>query len=107
MKLQESYDNINKKQKFLLYNAAILTFIYSLILIEENEDTFGLTLLFLDFIYLNILLFLELKHFTFTKNKLINLFKIIKTVLFYLFLILILLVCLAISIVAITGIDLF
>ncbi len=107
MKLQEYFDNINKKQKFLLYSAAVLTFIFSLILIEENEDTLGITILFLDFIYLNVILFLELRHFTLTKNKLINLFKIVKTVLFYLFLIIFILGFLGISIVAITGIDLF
>lgn len=107
MRLQESFDSINKKQKMLLYTAAILMFIFSLVLIEEREETFGLILLFLDFIYLNIILFFELAHFTLNKNKLINILKTIKTVLFYLFLILFLLGFLVISFVAITGSDLF
>ena len=64
MKLQEYFDNINKKQKFLLYSAAVLTFIFSLILIEENEDTLGITILFLDFIYLNVITISRIKAFS-------------------------------------------
>ena len=103
MNIQEKFDDITKIQKLLLYNISFLLFIFSFIFLGENEEEIGYTILLLGFIYLDILLFFEFKHFNIKNITLIKRFKSIGQIVIYLFLFLILLSFLIISFIAMSS----